>query len=43
MFVCLKCGYVVAADVNAAVNIERAVVNLPMAARAMPGAASYLL
>jgi putative transposase len=33
-FLCLNCGFVAAADWNAAVNIERAVVNLPMAARA---------
>lgn len=34
-FVCLACGHVAAADVNAAINIrERAVVNQPMAARA---------
>ncbi|HEY0735709.1 MAG TPA: transposase [Herpetosiphonaceae bacterium] len=42
-FLCLNCGFVAAADVNAAVNIERAAVNQPMAARAMPVAASHLL
>jgi putative transposase len=43
-FLCLNCGFVAAADVNAAINIrERAVVNLPMAAQAMSVAASHLL
>ena len=32
-FICLNCGFVAAADWNAAVNIERAAVNQPMAAR----------
>lgn len=44
LFVCLKCGYVAVADINAALNIrERAAVNLPMVARATPVAANSRL
>jgi putative transposase len=42
-FVCQSCGFGAAADWNAAVNIERAAVNRPMATQAMPVAASCLL